>query len=166
MNQKTECKETFLDGVVSVSLYATSASTFSIPFSVPQITGIKSTQLPGASLTVAISGEDAYLADTITAKNTITYGENGLVYAIEINATLPNNSDELRKGYANMAQQDHYAILKTAGGTRYLAYTAPGTYNCTIPTNITTTDETRTLNVSMKSKSDFIPITEDTNTEG
>ena len=59
----------------------------------------------------------------------------------------------------SIEDEDYYLVLKSQDGLLHLCYTLPGTFMLTTKTNFSQSDEQLSLSISMKSMSDFIPIT-------
>lgn len=155
------CKEVFLEGITDAYIYPTVNAVLPVPFAVAQILSVNNCRLGDALLHIATAGETYVVADTLTAKSTPARSGNGTVFSLEISATITEGKENVRETQRKIAIEgdDYYVVLKREDGTLYLCYTLPGTFAFNASTSATQTSEQISLTISMKSMSDFIPIT-------
>lgn len=130
-----------------------------MPFSVGQILSMQNCKFPKATLHVAMTGEEYVMSDGITAKVTPNIAQNGTNYSFDISANITDGGENVREAYKKMRGKDFLVVLRKFDGTFALCYSLPGTFVLKYTVSATADDEQRTLSVSLKSMSDFIPIT-------
>lgn len=130
-----------------------------MPFSVGQILSMQNCKFPKATLHVAMTGEEYVMSDGITAKVTPNIAQNGTNYSFDISANITDGGENVREAYKKMRGKDFLVVLRKLDGTFALCYSLPGTFVLKYTVSVTTDDEQHTLSVSLKSMSDFIPIT-------
>lgn len=156
-----KCKELFLEGITDAYIYPVLGTHIPLPFSVPQIVGIKNCQFAEALLHISTDDSGNAIADSITSKSTSQKAGKGLMYTIETSITVTDGKENVREAVRKMVVtgENYYVVLKREDDQLYLCYTLPGTFAFSTSTSSTQTSEQVTLTVSMKSMSDFIPIT-------
>lgn len=161
MSSSQNCSEYFLDGITDVYLQPTDSFGNEVPFSVPLLLSAQSSaSLVDSLLHISTSNNDSsILADSITAKTSVTDNGNGSYYTIEITASVTGKADDLRSASKKIGKNDCHVVLRTADGGNLLGYTLPNTFSFQSTTSITQTEETRTVSISLKSMSDLIPLT-------
>lgn len=155
------CKEIFLEGITDAYIYPMANAVLPVPFAVAQILSMNNCKFGDALLHIATAGETYVVADTLSAKSTPVRNGNGTVFSLEISATITEGKENVRETQRKIAIEgdDFYVVLKREDGTHYLCYTLPGTFAFNASTSATQTSEQVSLTISMKSMSDFIPIT-------
>lgn len=154
-----KCREKYLSGVTDAFFYPREGSSLPMPPSVGQILSMQNCQFPKATLHVATTGEEYVMSDGITAKVTPNIAQNGTNYSFDISANITDGGENVRKAYKKMRGKDFFVVLRKLDGTFALCYSLPGTFVLKYTVSVTADDEQRTLSVSLKSMSDFIPIT-------
>lgn len=155
------CKEIFLEGITDVYIYSTKSSSIPVPFSVAQILNINNCSFTDALLHIATQDGAPVVAETMTAKSTVSKVGYGSLFSLEISATVIDGKENVRETQRKIAieEDDCYIVIRREGGQMYLCYTLPNTFSVNATTNISQTEEQMTLTTSCKSLSDFIPIT-------
>lgn len=159
MNIPEKCREKYLSGVTDAFFYPREGSSLPMPSSVGQILSMQNCQFPKATLHVAMTGEEYVMSDGITAKVTPNIAQNGTNYSFDISANITDGGENVREAYKKMRGKDFFVVLRKFDGTFALCYSLPGTFVLKYTVSVTADDEQRTLSVSLKSMSDFIPIT-------
>ena len=153
------CKEIFLEGVTDAYLYPMEESKIPVPFNMAQILQINNCKFPEPALHIATMGDDYVMADSITAKVTMSKVGYGTQYAFDISANIVAGHANVREAYFNIRKKECYVVLKKVDGSFVLCYTLPGTFLFSSTATTTLTDNQCTVQVSLKSSSEFIPIT-------
>ena len=158
MNLPDNCREIFLDGVTDIYLHPVKGSELPVPFCVAHILELKNCTFGDPVLHVATSGEDYVMADTITAKFTMDKKGNGNIYSYDISANITNGYNNVCEANKSIQGNEFYVVLKKADGTDVLCYTLPGTFTFNSPASKTTSGVQRTVQIGLKSLSEFIPL--------
>ena len=158
MNLPDNCREIFLDGVTDIYLHPVKGSELPVPFCVAHILELKNCTFGDPVLHVATSGEDYIMADSITAKFTMDKTGNGNIYSFDISANITNGYNNVCEANKSIQGNEFYVVLKKADGTDVLCYTLPGTFIFNSPASKTTTGIQRTVQIGLKSLSEFIPL--------
>lgn len=159
MELSDNCREIFLEGVTDIYVYPQSGSQIPVPFSMSPILQINNCKFPEPALHVATTGNDYVMADSITAKATMSKVGYGTQYAFDISANIVAGKANVYEAYFNIRKKECYVVLKKVDGSLYLCYTLPGTFLFTSTTTTTMTDSQCTVQMSLNSSSEFIPIT-------
>lgn len=159
MDIPEKCREKYLSGVTDAFFYPREGSSLPMPSSVGQILSMQNCKFPKATLHVAMTGEEYVMSDGITAKVTPNIAQNGTNYLFDISANITDGGEKVREAYKKMRGKDFLVVLRKLDGTFALCYSLPGTFVLKYTVIVTADDEQRTLSVSLKSMSDFIPIT-------
>ena len=158
MNLPDNCREIFLDGVTDIYLHPVKGSELPVPFCVAHILELKNCKFGDPVLHVATSGEDYVMADSITAKFTMEKNGNGYIYSFDISANITNGYNNVCEANKSIQGNEFYVVLKKADGTDVLCYTLPGTFTFNSPASKTTSGIQRTVQIGLKSLSEFIPL--------
>ena len=158
MNLPDNCREIFLDGVTDIYLHPVKGSELPVPFCVAHILELKNCKFGDPVLHVATSGEDYVMADSITAKFTMDKTGNGNIYSFDISANITTGYNNVCEANKSIQGNEFYVVLKKADGTDVLCYTLPGTFTFNSPASKTTTGIQRTVQIGLKSLSEFIPL--------
>ena len=158
MNLPDNCREIFLDGVTDIYLHPVKGSELTVPFCVEHILELKNCKFGDPVLHVATSGEDYVMADSITAKFTMDKTGNGNIYSFDISANITNGYNNVCEANKSIQGNEFYVVLKKADGTDVLCYTLPGTFTFNSPASKTTSGIQRTVQIGLKSLSEFIPL--------
>lgn len=158
MNLPDNCREIFLDGVTDIYLHPVKGSVLPVPFCVAHILELKNYKFADPILHVATSGEDYIMADSITAKFTMDKTGNGNIYSYDISANITNGYNNVCEANKSIQGNEFYVVLKKADGTDVLCYTLPGTFTFNSPASKTTSGIQRTVQIGLKSLSEFIPL--------
>lgn len=158
MNLPDNCREIFLDGVTDIYLHPVKGSELPVPFCVAHILELKNCKFGDPVLHVATSGEDYVMADSITAKFTMDKTGNGNIYSFDISANITNGYNNVCEANKSIQGNEFYVVLKKADGTDVLCYTLPGTFTFNSPASKTTSGIQRTVQIGLKSLSEFIPL--------
>lgn len=158
MNLPDNCREIFLDGVTDIYLHPVIGSALPVPFCVSHILELQNCKFGDPVLHVATSGEDYVMADSITAKFTIEKSGNGNIYSFDISANITNGYNNVCEANKSIQGNEFYVVLKKADGTDVLCYTLPGTFTFNSPASKTTSGIQRTVQIGLKSLSEFIPL--------
>lgn len=158
MNLPDNCREIFLDGVTDIYLHPVKGSELPVPFCVSHILELKNYKFGDPVLHVATSGEDYVLADSITAKFMMEKSGNGNIYSFDISANITNGYNNVCEANKSIQGNEFYVVLKKADGTDVLCYTLPGTFTFNSPASKTTSGIQRTVQIGLKSLSEFIPL--------
>lgn len=158
MNLPDNCREIFLDGVTDIYLHPVKGSELPVPFCVAHILELKNCTFGDPVLHVATSGEDYIMADSITAKFTMDKTGNGNIYSFDISANITNGYNNVCEANKSIQGNEFYVVLKKADGTDVLCYTLPGTFTFNSPASKTTSGIQRTVQIGLKSLSEFIPL--------
>lgn len=158
MNLPDNCREIFLDGVTDIYLHPVKGSALPVPFCVSHILELKNYKFGDPVLHVATSGEDYIMADSITAKFTMEKNGNGNIYSFDISANITNGYNNVCEANKSIQGNEFYVVLKKADGTDVLCYTLPGTFTFNSPASKTITGIQRTVQIGLKSLSEFIPL--------
>ena len=159
MNLPDNCREIFLDGVTDIYLHPVKGSELPVPFCVAHILELKNCKFGDPVLHVATSGEDYVMADAITAKLTMEKNGNGNIYSFDISANITNGYNNVCEANKSIQGNEFYVVLKKADGTDVLCYTLPGTFTFNSPESKTISGVQRTIQIGLKSLSEFIPLT-------
>ena len=159
MDTPEKCREKYLYGVTDAYFYPSEGSLLPMPFSVGQILSMQNCQFAKAALHIAMAGEEYVMTDGITAQVTPNTAQNGTNYSFDISANITDGGENVREAYKKMRGNDYFVVLRKADGTLVLCYSLPGTFVMKYTVIVTADDEQRTLSASLKSMSDFIPIT-------
>ena len=159
MNLPDNCREIFLDGVTDIYLHPVKGSELPVPFCVAHILELKNCKFGDPVLHVATSGEDYVMADSITAKLTMEKNGNGNIYSFAISANITNGYNNVCEANKSIQGNEFYVVLKKADGTDVLCYTLPGTFTFNSPESKTISGVQRTIQIGLKSLSEFIPLT-------
>lgn len=158
MNLPDNCREIFLDGVTDIYLHPVKGSELPVPFCVAHILELKNCKFGDPVLHVATSGEDYVMADSITAKFTMDKTGNGNIYSFDISANITNGYNNVCEANKSIQGNEFYVVLKKSDGTDVLCYTLPGTFTFNSPASKTTIGIQRTVQIGLKSLSEFIPL--------
>ena len=158
MNLPDNCREIFLDGVTDIYLHPVKGSELPVPFCVAHILELKNYKFGDPVFHVATSGEDYIMADSITAKLTMEKNGNGNIYSFDISANITNGYNNVCEANKSIQGNEFYVVLKKADGTDVLCYTLPGTFTFNSPASKTTSGIQRTVQIGLKSLSEFIPL--------
>lgn len=158
MNLPDNCREIFLDGVTDIYLHPVKGSELPVPFCVAHILELQNCKFGDPVLHVATSGEDYIMADSITAKFTMDKTGNGNIYSFDISANITTGYNNVCEANKSIQGNEFYVVLKKADGTDVLCYTLPGTFTFNSPASKTTTGIQRTVQIGLKSLSEFIPL--------
>ena len=159
MNLPDNCREIFLDGVTDIYLHPVKGSVLSVPFCVKHILVLANCKFGDPVLHVATSGEDYVMADSITAKLTMEKNGNGNIYSFDISANITNGYNNVCEANKSIQGNEFYVVLKKYDGTDVLCYTLPGTFTFNSPESKTISGVQRTIQIGLKSLSEFIPLT-------
>ena len=159
MNLPDNCREIFLDGVTDIYLHPVKGSELPVPFCVAHILELKNCKFGDPVLHVATSGEDYVMADSITAKLTMEKNGNGNIYSFDISANITNGYNNVCEANKSIQGNEFYVVLKKYDGTDVLCYTLPGTFTFNSPESKTISGVQRTIQIGLKSLSEFIPLT-------
>lgn len=161
MISSENCKERFLEGITDAYIYPSVNAVLPVPFAVAQILRMNNCKFGDALLHIATAEETYVVADTLSAKSTPARNGNGTVFSLEISATITEGKENVRETQRKIAIEgdDYYVVLKREDGTFYLCYSLSSTFTFNASTSTTQTSEEESLTISMKSMSDFIPIT-------
>ena len=159
MNLPDNCREIFLDGVTDIYLHPVKGSELPVPFCVAHILELKNCKFGDPVLHVATSGDDYVMADSITAKLTMEKNGNGNIYSFAISANITNGYNNVCEANKSIQGNEFYVVLKKADGTDVLCYTLPGTFTFNSSVTKTISGVQRTIQISLKSLSEFIPLT-------
>ena len=153
------CKELFLDDVVSFSVHPMQGGSLPIPFSVQGILMMENVELPPSVLTAGYSDTPIEAVEkTILVKCTPSTRESGAIYDMDISASVLGEASNLMNIYNIIRNHDFLLLMRKSNGGIYLAYTLPHSSKMSVPVSIQGT-ETCQLSFSVKSNSYFIPIT-------
>lgn len=158
MNLPDNCREIFLDGVTDIYLHPVKSSVLPVPFCVAHILELKNCKFGDPVLHVATSGEDYIMADSITAKLTMAKNGNGNIYSFDISANITNGYNNVCEANKSIQGNEFFVVLKKADGTDVLCYTLPGTFTFNSPATKTISGVQRTVQIGLKSLSEFIPL--------
>lgn len=158
MNLPDNCREIFLDGVTDIYLHPVKSSVLPVPFCVKHILVLANCKFGDPVLHVATSGEDYVMADAITAKLTMDKNGNGNIYSFDISANITNGYNNVCEANKSIQGNEFYVVLKKADGTDVLCYTLPGTFTFNSPESKTISGVQRTVQIGLKSLSEFIPL--------
>ena len=112
-----------------------------------------------AILHIATSGEVSdVIAETITAKSTLTEPGNGTLYTFNISGSVENGQDNVCEAVKLLRKADYFMVLQTQGGTRHLVNTLPNTFSFRSTDSKPSTDDAREFSISAKAMSDFIRL--------
>lgn len=155
------CKEFFLEGITDVYIYPTKSCSIPVPFSVAQVLNINNCSFTDALLHIATQDGSPVVAETLTAKSTISKIGSQTMFSLEISATITDGKENVRETQRKIAieEEDCYIVIRREDGQLYLCYTLPNTFSFNATTNVSQTEEQMSLTTSCKSLSDFIPIT-------
>lgn len=158
MSLPDNCREIFLDGVTDIYLHPVKGSVLPVPFCVAHILELKNCKFGDPVLHVATSGEDYIMADSITAKLTMAKNGNGNIYSFDICANITNGYNNVCEANKSIQGKEFYVVLHKADGTDVLCYTLPGTFTFNSPATKTISGIQRTVQIGLKSLSEFIPL--------
>lgn len=156
MNLPNNCREKFLEGVTDVYIYPTSAVKLPIPFNVAQIMSMSGGEFGDNVLHISTSGEDYVVAESITAKTTLTESGNGTLYTFNISGSVENGQEIVCEAVKTLRRTDYFLVLQTQGGTRYLVNTLPNTFSFRSTDSKSLNEDSRDFTISAKAMSDFI----------
>lgn len=158
-NLSNNCSEKFLSGVTDVYIYPTAEVQLPIPFNVAQILSMSGGKFGTAILHIATSVEDCnVVAESITAKSTLTESGNGTLYTFNISGSVENGQDNVCEAVKTLRKTDYFVVLQAQGGTRYLVNTLPNTFSFRSTDSKSPTDDAREFAISAKAMSDFIRL--------
>ena len=153
------CKEIFLEEIVGIDVHPVKDCTFPIPCNIPNITSMSGCILSEATL--RLGHEDGMVPaveGSMTAKCTPARQAPGVVSTIEVSANVEEDTDIIRDLYNKVCLSDHYVVLHLRDGGLRLCYTLPNTWSFQSPVQIQG-GQTRSVSISLKAMSEFIPIT-------
>lgn len=159
MDLPISCREIFLEGVTDVYFHYVAGAQLPIPPGVAKIQKMDGCRFTPAAFHISISDEGHAVADSISAKTTVSENGNGSLYAIEINANIIAGEENAREFARKRRYEVFYPVLKKADGSLILAYTLPGSFLYQVGLTFSTTACQATIQSTLKSMSDFIPIT-------
>lgn len=159
MNQN--CNEQFLNDIIKVELVLASACTFSIPFSIPEISTIGGT-VGSASLKVAASAQqgvdDGEYEQQPVLKQQDKREAAGTLVQHSVQVAVTAGHADVRSKVAALQYKDFNVVLTTQDGLRYLIYSLPATSQVMIDEQ--GVDDTLTLKITSQSLNHIIRITE------
>lgn len=156
-NLSNNCSEKYLSGITDVYIYPTDEVKLPAPFNVAQILSMSTYTFGTAILHITTSGEvSGVIAETLTAKSTITESGNGILYTFNISGSVENGQYNVFEAVKLLRKADYLVVLHTQGGTRYLVNTLPNTFSFRSTDSKSSTDDARELAISAKAMSDFI----------
>lgn len=153
------CREIFLDGVTDVYFHYVAGAQLPIPPGVAKIQKMDGCRFPPAAFHISISDEGNAIASSISAKTTMSENGNGSLYAIEINANIMAGDENAREFARKRRYEEFYPVLQKADGSLLLAYALPGSFLYQVGLAYSKTECQTTIQSTLKSMSDFIPIT-------
>ena len=159
MNTHLSCREKFLDGVSDVYFYRVADAQLPIPFGVANIQRMDGCRFSTPALHISIDEDGPVVADSISAKTTMSENGNGSLYSFEINANIIAGEDNAQDFVRKMRYESLYSVLKKVDGNLLLAYALPGTFTFLVGLTFSTTECQTTIQSTFKAMSDFIPIT-------
>lgn len=159
MEKPNKCRELFLDGVTDVYLYSVEDSSLPIPYSVGQLLRMNDCEFGNLVLHLAASGEEYVIVEDITVKTTPERRGYDTVYTFDISADVMDGGENLHEVYKGLVGKDYYVVLRKNDGTFHLCYTLPNTFVFKSPVNVSRDSEQRSVSITLKSLSEFIPIT-------
>lgn len=159
MNMPDNCKEFFLDGVTDIYLYQNSKLSFTIPFNVPQILQLSVSNMPSPDAHFSLAAVDALIATSLSAKVSPELSGNGIVYSYEISATIVSGLDTIIEIQKDFQQNDYYVVLRMNDESLRLCYTMPNTFLFKPVENVSSSESSTTLTITLKAMSDFIKLT-------
>lgn len=159
MNLPNNCRELFLDGVTDVYLYQNSKLSFTIPFNVQQILQLSVSNMPSPDVHLSLTDEKALIATSLSAKVSPELSGNGMVYSYEISATIASGFDTIIEIQKDFRQNDYYVVLRMNDGSLRLCYTMPNTFLFKPTENVTSSETSTSLTITLKAMSDFIELT-------
>ena len=83
---------------------------------------------------------------------------SGNIYSFDISANITNGYNNVCEANKSIQGNEFYVVLKKADGTDVLCYTLPGTFTFNSPASKTTSGIQRTVQIGLKSLSEFIPL--------
>lgn len=153
------CSEKFLSGITDVYIYPTTEVKLPVPFNVAQILSMSGGEFGTAILHITTSGEvSGVIAETITAKSTISESGNGILYTFNISGSVEDGQCNVFEAVKLLRKADYFIVLQTQGGTRHLINTLPNTFSFRSTDSKSSTDDARELTISAKAMSDFIQL--------
>lgn len=158
MNLSNNCQEKFLEGVIDVYIYSIAEVKLPIPFNVAQIMSMSVYTFGYDVLHIATSGEAYVVAESITAKTTLTESGNGTLYTFNISGSVENGQNYVCEAVKTLRRTDYFIVLKTQGGTRYLVNTLPNTFSFRSTDSKSLNEDSRDFTISAKAMSDFIRL--------
>lgn len=157
-NLSNNCSEKYLSGITDVYIYPTTEVQLPVPFNVAQILSMSGGKFGTAILHIATSGEAGVIAETITAKSTLTESGNGTLYTFNISGSVEDGQSNVFEAVKSLRKADYFIVLQTQGGTRHLVNTLPNTFSFRSTDSKSSTDDVRELAISAKAMSDFIRL--------
>ena len=88
------CKEFFLEGITDVYIYPTKSCSIPVPFSVAQVLNINNCSFTDALLHIATQDGSPVVAETLTAKSTISKIGSQTMFSLEISAKCARNTEK------------------------------------------------------------------------
>ena len=126
MDLPISCRDIFLEGVTDVYFHYVAGAQLPIPPWVAKIQKMDGCRFTPSAFHISISDEGHAVADSISAKTTVSENGNGSLYAIEINANIMAGEENVREFARKRRYEVFYPVLKKADGSLLLAYALPG----------------------------------------
>lgn len=153
------CKEFFLRGISDVFVYSSEGASISIPFNVPQIKSLTDCSFQSPLLHISSTPGSEIWSESFTAKTTISLSGNQTIYTFQVDISLTDGLNNVREAYKNIQHKHCHVVLRKLDGSLFLCYALPGTFYFTTPTSTTQSEATRSVSITLKSLSDYIPVT-------
>lgn len=159
MDLPLTCRELFLGGVTDVYFYDVAGAQLPIPPGVANIRRMDGCRFTSPAFHISVGDEGHVVAESISAKTTVSENGNGSLYAIEINANIIAGEENAREFARKRRYGVFYPVLKKADGSLILAYTLPGSFLYHVGFTYSITQIQTSIQTNLKAMSDFIPIT-------
>lgn len=171
MNTELQCQEVFMQDIVRIDLMPTSELAVAIPSNVGNLTQVSATLANNVAITDArlkaksllslnLTGDDtvdAEMQNTISHKVSEKRETAGVIRTHTLQVPIEAGFEEIREKEAPLLEQDFYILLKDISGTRYLAYSLPGSCKFAVDDQKGQTSA-MTVKATVESLSGFIKI--------
>lgn len=144
--------------MIEITVHPCYGSQIAIPYNVCCIKKIENASLSDPVLQIGYKSDIKAVQSSISAKCSQSKTTNGTVFSISLSADIEDGGDDIQEYIYKIGNNDHIVLLKTYDGNYFLCYTLPNSLKIESSVSIKET-KSRQISVSLKSNSEFIPIT-------
>lgn len=159
MDLPLSCKDFFLGGVTDVYFYDVAGAQLPIPSGVADIRRMDGCRFTSPVFHISVCDEGHAVADTISAKMTVSKNGNGNLFTFEIDANIIDGVENAQNFARKKCYELFYVVIRQVEGNLLLAYALPGSFSYMVSQTFSKTECQTTIQSTLKSMSAFIPIT-------